>query len=73
MTSNEKRIRQLEHLHLPSNPGQPFYWEEFVLLYALSRNIPKFWPDPYAMPKFLRDEYGQLGMRFKSRNESPND
>ena len=57
----EKRIRQLEHLHLPSKPGPPYYWDEFQLLYALGRNIPKVWPDPDAMPKFIRDACRELG------------
>jgi hypothetical protein len=71
--STEKRIRQLELLHLPPKPGPPYLWEDFLLLCALSRNVPRIWPDPDAMPKFLRAACRDLGIAPYLKSESPND
>ena len=73
MKSTEKRIRQLELLHLPPTSGSQCTWEEFTLFIALSRNIPRIWPDPDAMPKFLRDACREFRIAPYVKSESPND
>lgn len=73
MKSIEKRIRHLELLHPPRDQGPTCLWTEFELRIALSRNIPKFWPDPDAMPKFLQEACHQSEVRFASSQESLND
>ena len=73
MKSTEKRIRQLEHLHLPPTLGSQCTWEEFTLYNALSRNVPRIWPDPDAMPKFLRAACRDLGIAPYVKPGSPND